>query len=123
VFFDVQRVANTRRGLKKRTFAVSPADGDPNDLKTEAGIAKAVWAQRGIEHLAVTASEFFGTLLTATDDFVMVKLREQVATALRVERETLDKMLESATKQFGVLEPKDLLMYLYYSLTPLETAS
>jgi hypothetical protein len=118
VFFEVQRIASTRYGLSKRTFAVSKADGDPTDKMSEAGVARRIWQQRGVDHIAATAGVFFQTLFDAVDSFVMVNLRKIVAQRLGKDEATLDKMLESACAPFGVLKPADILIYLYYALVP-----
>jgi hypothetical protein len=117
-FFEAQRVAATRKGLTKRTFAVSPASGAAYDPKSSAGLAKEIWHQRGVEHIAATAGTFFTTLFNAVDNFVEVHVRQAVARHLGKDEETLAKMLESACEPFGLLKPTDLLVYLYYALVP-----
>lgn len=120
VFFDLQRIADTRHGLKKRTFAVSPAEGNPGDSTTAAGIARVLWRQRGVDHIAMSAAEFLRSLCLATTDFITVQVRQEVAVALGRDVATLDSLLESAIEPFGVLRPTDLLIYLYYTLSPHE---
>jgi SIR2-like domain len=119
VFFDVQRVSKTRQGLQKRTFAVSPADGEFTDGASAASIARVMWKQRGVEHIPVTAGEFMASLYEATHNFIQFEMRQRVAEALGKTPATLDNLLETAARPFGVIEPQDLLVYLYYSLTSL----
>jgi NAD-dependent SIR2 family protein deacetylase len=118
VFFNVQRVAKTREGLNKRTFAVSPADGSLVDSASEITIVKNIWEQRDVEHLAVSATDFFKNLYETSDQFAITRMRDEVASAMKKKPETLKKMLESATEQFDVIEPQDLLEYLYCALGP-----
>lgn len=114
VFFDVQRVVRVRSGLGKRTFAVSPADGNPATPNTAAGVARAIWGLRDTEHLPISAAQFFEKVFEAIDTFVLVDLRRRVAKALGKDEHTLLKMLETAAKPFGVIKPDDLLVYLSY---------
>lgn len=120
LFFDVQRIAKTRSGLNKRTFSISPADGDPGATESPAGIARSIWQQRDVEHIAVTASQFFTSLLETVDNFQLVQMKQEVATALGKSVETLEQLLASAASPFKVINTEDLLIYLYYSLSPLE---
>jgi hypothetical protein len=120
IFFDVQRVSKTRQGLKKRTLAVSPAAGELSDGASEASIARVMWHQRGVEHIAATAGEFMTSLYDATHNFIQFEMKQRVADALGKSPATLDNLLETAARPFGVIEPQDLLVYLYYSLTGLE---
>jgi hypothetical protein len=123
IFFDVQRVSKTRQGLGKRTLAVSPAAGELSDDASEASIARVMWHQRGVEHIAATAGEFMSSLYDATHNFIQFEMRQRVADALGKTPATLDNLLETAARPFGVIEPQDLLVYLYYSLTGLEGRS
>lgn len=118
VFFDVQRISETRFGLRKQTFVVSPAEGDSGDPATEAGLAQAIWAQRDVDHLPVRASTFFADLFDAVTDFLRIEVKDAVARALNVQTDTLDSMLRTAAEQFAIIEPFDLLVYLYYTLPP-----
>lgn len=118
VFFNVQRVAKTRERLKKRTFAISPADGNLNDPTSEITIVKEIWRLRGVDHLAVSAADFFKNLFRVSDQFALTKMRDKVAGAIKKPLKTLDKMLESAAEPFEVIEPQDILEYLYCALAP-----
>lgn len=120
VFFEIQSIAATRQGLRKRTFAISPESGLPEDKSSPAGIARAIWDLRNVAHIAVTAEEFFHSLFEATEDFVMVKIKHEVARALGMEVATLNERLRTATEHFRVIKPDDLLTYLYYTLTPVK---
>lgn len=116
VFFDVQRVAKTRRGLNKRTFAISPASGNLQDPVSERAFVKKIWEMRGIEHLSLSANDFFKRLYEVSDQFALTQMRDKVAFNMKKTPDTLDAMLESATEPFDVIEPQDLLEYLYYAL-------
>ena len=121
LFFDIQDIVETRRGLSKRTFAVSPAAGRLDDSRSEAAIAREFWDQRGnVEHLAMSAAEFLSTLSEAVTNHVMLKLKQEVAASLKMDIATLQSILQSAAEGFRVVKPEDLLIYLYYSLSPLE---
>lgn len=120
IFFDIQRIADTRNGLNKRTFSVSPANGHPGENQSEAGIARMVWDKRKVEHIAATAGEFFRAIFQVTDDFLLVKMKAEVAKAVGKDPETLSKMLESAVKPFRLLTANDMLVYLYYTLPDVE---
>ncbi len=120
VFFDIQRIAKTRSGLKKRTFAVSPAEGGPRNARSEWTIARDIWEQRHIEHIAAGAGDFFSTLFDTVDNVVLARMGRQVASALGKDERTLQSMLETATDPFGVICADDLLLYLHYALTPFE---
>jgi len=117
VFFDVQRVADTRLGLKKRTFAVSPEEGHSRDETDEAGIAKTIWKLRDVDHIAASAVGFFQSVFSAAENVLTIEMRDEVAKALGKDAATLDKMLESAAQPIDVIKPIDLLVYLHYSLS------
>ncbi len=120
IFFNVQRIADTRERLSKRTFAVSRASGHPGESDTEAGVAREIWKKRNVDHIAATASEFFTHVFEVAEDALKVRIRAEVAAALDTEPAVLDNMLKSAAERFRLIEPYDLLIYLYYTLTPLD---
>lgn len=120
VFFDVQRVAETRQGLNKRTYAVFPAEGEPGDRIAEAGIVRQIWKQRGVTHIAASATEFFDNLFEAINSYITFTMKEEVAAALKTDKVTLEEMLKTSSEPFVTIKPFDLLVYLYYTLTPLE---
>jgi NAD-dependent SIR2 family protein deacetylase len=118
VFFNVQRVAKTREGLTKRTFAAAPAGGSLEDPASEVTIAKEIWLQRGVDYLAVSAAEFFERVSADSGELAFMRMRDVVADALKKSPDTLNKMLESAAKPFEVIEPRDLLEYAYCAVAP-----
>jgi len=120
VFYDVQRLATTRKGLQKRTFAVSPARGNPSNAQSESGMARKVWRQRGVDHIAMEAGSFLAALLETTKGHVEGKILVNVARTMGLEIDTLRDMLDSAAKPFRWITPFDLLLYLHYTLTPIK---
>lgn len=119
LFFDIQRISQTRYGLNKKTYIVSPAEGKLDDAGSEATIAREIWRLRGATHLALTAYDFFKSLRTATQNFLHYKAKAEVAERLvGGSIETLDSLLEGIAEKYSELEAKDLLLYLYYALFP-----
>lgn len=120
VFFDVQRVADTRYGLQRRTFSVSPCDGDVANDESEAGVERQIWNQRDVDHIPATATEFCTTLFEAVENYINVVIREKVARALDETTDALEGLLETAAAPFATITKNDMLLYLFYSLNPFE---
>jgi len=120
IFYHIQSAAQKRRGMAKRTFAVSPADGDGGDILSAAGLAQKVWDRRGVDHLPFSAEKFFSELFKYLTDYLEHDLMGRVAFKMGINEGVLGNMLESATKPFSVLEPVDLLIYLDYALPAAE---
>jgi hypothetical protein len=124
IFFDIQRESESRNRIKKDTFVVSPADGSLDDDCSEVSIIKSIWGLRGnVTHLPLSAEDFFYSLNLAIRNSVLFQARELVAQRLGTEPKVVDHMLESATADFQDLRPEDLLIYLFYVLTPLKVGN